>query len=728
MSEDNIDIFKQLWSKVRRDEHVGDDQLSSINEAIGAIKTGLEKFKGGDSFLKSFSDEQITRIKRFSYMLEKIDELNNPSYLDAFLSTISVPPYKLPSTLFDNEGSEYVRINLSGAVSGQNKEQLVPADIALRTLFPGSVSLKFHGLTNKQPIKIACGQWSRDFKARLTQHILSRDPVFQIDVRGKKVDVFKPEVLNTSRAQNFSYVCRRCLSIGDFDENCHHQGTRIPDQRTPSSHPIVRTVIIGTKPGERKQVRAPLNQIIREVTLLKTVSVGIVAVGFERTYRRQVVRVDYDPPIGIKLQTKGIEFGINFDVEFLKYVLDNRWIVRDLLVQRIADLIFAMAADSGIPPYHVDLLLSSVIASLSLVDIDSNVRNWIKEKNQLIQSKVWIDGAMQHIQAERTAFYERADVDTDKVRSIFNELSEKKFDETDIADKCRETLIHSAAHAVLLAGCIASGSEYDDLDYIIDGNKVILCDSTNGGNGSSELIFEFLTSREGLSVVEDPNVDGSIYKPKHFDEVFAEYILPCVQGLADRIFHSNSSDPAYTEIRRRIASLKGQKQSHPEEFQFLSRHDIRDSYCLGIGFHSLFGYDIRTAERIKEISNVCLHGCPDCISIGSNCTSGGNREKYQISRTLLDLYFEFATSRIRVKHDVPLDEIESKLKAANAVIMTLDIGSSNHTEERLKDRVLEISGRQVDSKYVKFAGFWIETFAGINDSMTYRYCSLLVLV
>jgi hypothetical protein len=73
---------------------------------------------------------------------------------------------------------------------------------------------------------------------------------------------------------------------------------------------------------------------------------------------------------------------------------------------------------------------------------------------------------------------------------------------------------------------------------------------------------------------------------------------------------------------------------------------VRDFYSINIGFHSLFGQQPIRAERIKEIANVCIHGCPDCISIGNKCSVGGYKEKYQISKSLLDEYFMFLTTTI----------------------------------------------------------------------------------
>jgi hypothetical protein len=50
------------------------------------------------------------------------------------------------------------------------------------------------------------------------------------------------------------------------------------------------------------------------------------------------------------------------------------------------------------------------------------------------------------------------------------------------------------AHVLLLAIAITSGSQLDDLDFLLreETNEVVVFDAVSGGNGSSETAFDFL--------------------------------------------------------------------------------------------------------------------------------------------------------------------------------------------------------------------------------------------
>ncbi len=102
--------------------------------------------------------------------------------------------------------------------------------------------------------------------------------------------------------------------------------------------------------------------------------------GFERTatVRRQqnyrTVRIEYDPPIGIRLFTSGLSFTVNIPTEFLRELLkNNRMLRRDLVIQIIANKIAELMSREGIPSYHHELLVSSLISAIHLDDlIDEN--------------------------------------------------------------------------------------------------------------------------------------------------------------------------------------------------------------------------------------------------------------------------------------------------------------------------------------------------------------------
>jgi hypothetical protein len=69
--------------------------------------------------------------------------------------------------------------------------------------------------------------------------------------------------------------------------------------------------------------------------------------------------------------------------------------------------------------------------------------------------------------------------------------------------------------------------------------------------------IDFLTSSEYFEITEDPNEGfmSKTYRPRYFAESLGEYILPCIQGVSDRMHHSRLGEPDYNEIRRRLSTV-----------------------------------------------------------------------------------------------------------------------------------------------------------------------------
>lgn len=374
------------------------------------------------------------------------------------------------------------------------------------------------------------------------------------------------------------------------------------------------------------------------------------------------------------------------------------------------------------------MLVSAVISALALDDVSSS--DWLSKKAKELSEDTWIDNALLDIDRESNRFYENLDINMQDVRNIFQELTRIPIDENAVKNRAKEALIHGYAHTLLLSACVTSGSLFDDLDYIIDGDTVIIHDAVAGGNGSSELVFDYLTSTESFDISEyqdDSMLKQETRKPKYFDEAFAEYLLPCIQGISDRIFFSGLKEPQFTEISRRYASLVRQKALNENEFTIASQSDTRDLYCSNIGFHNMLAYNLRQAERIREIRNICLHGCPDCISLGNKCIAGGYKEKYSSSKLLLDEYFYYLTNEIRMPYNSTTSEIEALLRSKRAIFLTLEINQNPDEIKRLQDRILSLNGKKLGDSYIKFGGLWVESNLE-QVPLTYRYCAILVVV
>lgn len=710
MNRENIDEVKRLLipikRKAREDTSLSDEQFDELSKTIHFLEKVLDDYA-------DMPEEDIGKIRTKSdkstklfAVLDRIAKERNPSYVDEFIRAVADSPFTLPSTLFQPEGAIVVFVDVHG-LKGP-RLQTERGENALDMLFPGSISHRYFGI----PVKIDTGEWYRDFKCRLKRfHELSEDPIFQVAKDGRTLDVYQPLTLR-ARVIPFDYrVCAACLSLARTDEQCDHfRAWRV--MKLPSAAPIKIRKEITRKTGDTATLRPPLNSMVEEVTLLKSLEVGVAAIGFERQRGPVTVVVDYDPPVGLKLNTRGIAFKLKISDGFLDQLLSKKYIARDLAIQIIANRLREAMREMGIPSYNFQPLMSAMIMALSL---DTEVD--VKRLEDIIRQEGWVEDAIESVKLESN-FIERFEVGRERMEAIFHSMRDTQISEV-LRDIARDRLTHTLAHAILIAGCITSGSTFDDLDYLVKKDEIVLFDSVNGGNGSSEMIYEFLTSKEEFSIgafVEELT-KGRTYKPKHFDEALMELLLPCNQGVAERIFHKNLPVPTYTEILRRIEELR--------ENETPSSVDVTEFFPSAIGYHRVAdSRDIRTAERRRGVFEICIHGCPDCVSLGNKCNTGSFIEKYNISKTILDEFFKYATVEITLGIDSGRGKIEEKLKEKKAVIIKQQVTSEDE-QERVRTLALELDGTEFDGKYASFAGFWIDC---APDSTSVDYSVMMVLV
>ena len=101
---------------------------------------------------------------------------------------------------------------------------------------------------------------------------------------------------------------------------------------------------------------------------------------------------------------------------------------------------------------------------------------------------------------------------------------------------------------------LIAGSTKDEIVFVPPNEKnpddIVIFDATNGGNGASELIYNFLTSDIQATTIGYVNANKGI-KPTYFQEIFYELLLPCQQGVADRIFFQD-----YETILKNMSARK----------------------------------------------------------------------------------------------------------------------------------------------------------------------------
>jgi hypothetical protein len=701
----SIEKFAELFQAVEALEGPTANYIASLSEA-GTQHADLDA---------------LERARRKAAVIDGIVGVRNPAYFDQFAATLTEHPFALPNALFDPQGREIVTINFPNNIGRQQfyKER---TDLALAILYPGSFTYRY-GV----PVKIETGQWSQTFVAELRMHTLSQNPIFKIERNGRTLDVYKPIMLRARQVEERNpFICFNCLSLAALDEGCFHSPQVKKPLKLPSSSPIAVNQEVQRKEGERIELRPPLNALISEVTYLPNLRVGTAVLGFERSAAGRVTIVDYNPPIGMIMETRGVAFQIAVPRYVLDQILQNRTIARDILIQILAKWISDLLSTNGMPSFHLEPILSGIIHSI--IPSGGNI-----EPEALMDafSKAdWIDDAIESTMTEGEAYYERFNIQRDRLRTLHNALARRPLNENTLRNEVNIRIMHSLAHNLLIAGCVTSGCLPQDLEYLIRDDEVVLFDSADGGNGASEMIFEFCSSKESFRVTDTEEYveKESIFSPKYFDEAFAELMLPCQQGVAERIFYRGLPPPGHQEMRRRILALERQRESYSDQMEYLTKIGVENAFTSSIGYQAALNLQlpVREAERLKEITGICLHGCPDCLVLGNKCDEGGFLERYNVSKVLLDEYFRFQTRDVVVDYSTRNSQIESLLGNRGVAILTGRVSNADDkVSERLRDKVAEFYGRKVGEKFVKFAGFWVDCPLNAHEV---HYCAMLVLM
>jgi len=714
-------FLNELKTKIRVDSNISIEKVGDLFESIRNLESAISEYRTAISQDVTPDLATVERLRRKLTLIGAIQSIQNPSYFDEFASTLAEHPYSLPKALFDPQGREMVTIDFPGSRSDQQFHK-VRMDLALGMLYPGSFTYRYG-----QPIKVETGRFSQRFIANLRMHTLSPDPIFKMKRDGRIIDVYKPIRLRTMQVVDRNpFICRNCLSISGLDEGCSHAPRIKQPRKLPSSSAVTANQELERQTEGSVALRAPLSTVITSVSFLERFKVGQAVLGFERSAFRHVTIVDYDPPIGMILETKGVAFAINIPPGVLDHLSNIPILVRDVLAQLLAHKLIDSFSRNGMPSYYLEPILSGVISSLGMGQGSKDVTSVLNT----FSSSSWVENAIQATLAEGANYYERFDVQERRLRSLFELLSQQSIELQTIKNEIKNRLLHSLAHNLLIAGCVTAGCLPSDLEYLISDNEIVLFDSVDGGNGSSAMIFDFISSRDSFSLtdVEEPTKERT-FRPKYFDEAFAELMLPCQQGVSERIFHRQLPVPTHQEISRRITALERQRQAYSDAYKQISQIGVENCFIASLGFHLPLelGMDVQAAERFKESASVCLHGCPDCLVLGNRCEEGGFMEKFSLSKAALDEYFRYMTKSYVLDYRAEDSVIDSTLNTQGVAILSMQLTrpAEEGSTDKLDARIAEFRGRRLGERFIKFAGFWVDSPITSNDV---RYSALLVLV
>jgi len=720
--EDLKKAIDELKYKARHDPKISDKIYEALviaaRDLIEALKKLEEAKQIDEARIKTLYENTLS----LSIMLDEIKRVQRgeyPSYIDEFVPSITNPPYTMPRTLFEPQGAQQISLNVSGQMYAER------AELALALLFPGSITYRY----GSPPVKVSLGRWFQSGRAHLSSiHDLSPKPEFELKLGNKFLRVYKPLTLRAFRLQTQRLICVSCLSLSDGDETCGHS-TLQHRAKLPSNYAIVRKLELSRKEADKKALQKPMSLIVPEATFLPELEVGMAVVGFERTATvrgtPRIVRIDYDPPIGIRLITAGISFKTNIPKDFLQNILNTDLMLRrDMILQLLSNKLSELMSDAGLPSYNHELLLSSLISVIGLDDV-------VNEK--IVEGKLHEEGFISNINAaidRELAFYESIRPDPVLVQNVMESLQNFSVTEEGLRLKLYHTILHSLAHVLLLATAVTSGSQLDDLDYLIrpEHEEIVIFDSVSGGNGSSETAFEFL-SEPGKFTVEtywQSEEREEIYRPRNFDETAFEFLLPCINGVADRVFLFGKVSPLENEIKRKLSELLDKEKTHEVAIRRVREYGRSRLFPISIGYHAMdYSNRSQEADRFKEIAGICLHGCPECISLGKKCHLGSFQEKYSISKYALDELVNYVMREVTLT-EPPISDILSNLKNHGIVVVK---GVCNDQEacsklvDKLNMLIMGLTGREVNGGRVKFTGHWVSTdstFEGLNYHYMFR--------
>ena len=133
---------------------------------------------------------------------------------------------------------------------------------------------------------------------------------------------------------------------------------------------------------------------------------------------------------------------------------------------------------------------------------------------------------------------------------------------------------------------------------------------------------------------------------------------------------------------------------------------------------------VRTAEKIMEISHICIHGCPDCISLNTKSLAGQYKERYVINKYLVDLVLARKLSEISLDESASIKVVDDMLKRKGVARLTAR--RPNQNESRIEDLVTQLHGKKIRDGVVKLSGRWINCAIQAEPHVEISYLVSLV--
>jgi len=692
-------LVEELAEEIMKDNDIETNDKVGFLGIIDEFNKALEEITliSEDDIKQSIKYENHIKLET---LIEQVKQktLIYPSYAYEFIRAISENPYTLPAKLFELDGKVKTKIKVPS--KGIIEEDL---SLALSVLYPGSITFRYGDL-----IKIKTGDWSSTFRAHLFNiHTLSTEPLFEIIINEEKKQVFEPILLNTvpiNREPNthMFLICPRCIALRDGDEGCSHTASYW--NKTPYNRARIVKKSLSYNLSEKKFLPNPLNKIIDNVSKINHIEVGIVLTGFERSLGNNVNFIEYEPYLGQIIKTNGLSFSIKNHKEIIEILLNkNMWLKRDIYFQIIAYKILLLIKRYNIPEYRFEDIFSRIV---NIIKLNSNNINRVEITNDILSN------IKEFYQKQYNQQNEPIEAN---LLNLLNDLSEYKITENAIVTHAIEVYIHTLAHIILIACCITAGTEFNDLDYIINNNEIIIFDNISGGNGSSELIFEYLFKEENFEIekeVREEFAESTIMNPRFFDSILFELLLPCLNSIVERWYFISKDKAKYVEFEKRWKELENRFKYRENIKNQIIELGINNAYPLLHSFTEMNNNEEseRETELFKESIDICIHGCPECSIIGNQCQYGSRLEVFKISKILQNMVLNEIFNEFILKCQIDDVSIikDLKLKLDKEDFAILEIEFVNNNESEIEDFILRVSGFPINGEYIKNIGQWYD--------------------
>ena len=710
--------------------------VRGLMDEIDGTKTENDRILTQTGMDKKQFDTMAQIVNKLTALTDDATDYGGIQTMDRFAELLQPKPYTLPSLYSSTSVEESFRIRDRFNIHNENITKL------FWTVYPGNVSQDYG-----KKLKTRCGSF-QDFTVNLLApdlgHHLSEDPIFFADPEHPVHKVIELNTLDLTGAgreytdqggRHYDLLCKSCLTYpdrnyGDRDET---RACSCPDNdpayirgtgqvtwkfqthvyRRPIIRAIEKTSIISNLqdvivPNSQKRLKKPFEQLF-EIQMLDQVEIGRYLTGFTRYARKLGINreISYAPFIGHILKTKGLLFQLNdLPTGYIDRIFAENFLIRDVIICLLREKLTEGLQENNRNRNEIDLFSKACISVLELDEFDNNTFDFQNTCNTInTQDHDWIQNAIGGVQTGLNHWSGRTPNLSDVViENIIRIIQTVTFDRELIERKIKKMVITSIAHVIFITSSVTAGLDSQEIGYHIDyeENRIIIYDLSTGGNGASELIYKNLIAPDEKYVFTNK---GKISKPRYFDEVFLEKFLPCEQGAAERCFYQNLRVLIKNnkKIEEKIIRLEQFATDNPVNFAELQRITIMNFFPTNSGLANEIGDEnhredlsVDEATRLQLSSQICIHGCPDCIMLGQ--MSGDIiSEPFSISKYFLDLLFMHYTENFRVSNTFDKTEIENMLVKEKLVIISKDVSLANPDFSDLDLTINRFVGKKLGS-------------------------------